>query len=706
MPPKLKRLKRKKKRGLFGEKQDGLSEFLENYQKEVLQLRDTFDNNLIILNIKGPKILPVLPRNKVHLMDCVPAIKWVCQSHLAHEVDRSQEVDSWLDHPLTDHLWYLHARYPKFLETMSLLDPLGEGDCGFITLELFEMFLNPTTCCWGVVRMREALVKELKRDLDYFKSSRIQAAMLRPPHVTDGAWKEREEMTLITQSLDLTDEDNPGQDSLYNIGQADDDGKYPMMDVRHFEVYAKSTKTRIVLLRCCQQPGTEEEPGQESSDTNPLQFTCHDIDWRGDADETHPPEVKFSNGIPDFGVGFDFYRTAVVMFAPVIRYREQDMIYWETESCKEWHYSMWLPDGYAPLNENLGRESIEEEDPNPNPKLVRIPIQNDTPLNENLGLETVEEEDSTMPQKKKKRVRITEEQTGVVEAPQPIGLDQLLEDEKNRFAEQQIASKERTIVTLSGENSAMKDELSALKEELAALKAENRALQEEKLKATGNQLRNSHTALNLQRQNDAITTVNDQPSNANSVVQQQNDVIEENVDDGSPSEPQVKFQDGGTVAFGGSEKCPVCCLSWRGGLKNALDVSIDILVSNFKKKITVEDLQVIKEVHKDCNLWWANIEVMRRSHTVDIKKEDDAIAEGDRKNEKQKNKVSIEEYLTIKLRFGVLSGHLDGIGKNLQDVQKVDELLHQFFIEVRNCKLSVFLRHQAMPLKSLLTHHC
>ena len=43
------------------------------------------------------------------------------------------------------------------------------------------------------------------------------------------------------------------------------------------------------------------------------EFTCLDIDWRH---SVRAPAVKYYENIPDFGDGYDFFRTAVIMNAP------------------------------------------------------------------------------------------------------------------------------------------------------------------------------------------------------------------------------------------------------------------------------------------------------------------------------------------------------------------------------------------------------
>ena len=220
---------------------------------------------------------------------------------------------SLLELPLADHIWYLRNQYPHFIETMWMMDPLGEGDCGFIALEFFDMFLGGHV--HADFEMRKFLIENMRKDLEYFKTSRILATMQRQPGVNDDDWLGGGgglEGALGVLCFDFDEDD---RESMFDIGVYGGEEK-TQLDCRHLEVFAKATKTRILLLFCWVQYEQKENKTTERR----IQFTCLDIDWRETEETKHepskPPEIKFCIGMPNFSEDFDFYRTAVIMNAP------------------------------------------------------------------------------------------------------------------------------------------------------------------------------------------------------------------------------------------------------------------------------------------------------------------------------------------------------------------------------------------------------
>jgi hypothetical protein len=136
--------------------------------------------------------------------------------------------------------------------------------------------------------------------------------MQRTPDVDETYWS-TEGSSAAASVLSMDVEDPKNLESLFGITTLCDDGKYPMMDCRHLEVYAKATRTRIVLLHFWGSIGQSSGPSNSK-------FTCLDIDWQGPS----AAKVKFTVGIPDFGDDYDFYRTAVIMNGPTCRKVSRD----------------------------------------------------------------------------------------------------------------------------------------------------------------------------------------------------------------------------------------------------------------------------------------------------------------------------------------------------------------------------------------------
>jgi len=310
------------------EKLEGLDIFLQHQEKK---LRDLWDQakgqrHIVLLQLHGPRLLEIPSGFESLVMKIVEPSR----IFFGNNQDWSR-----FKGPLADHIWCLKDKAPAFFDQMSLLDPVADGNCGFTALQLFGMFLEgdketsqQDTQLMEAVRdtnvMCQFIKDNLNNDIDYFKSSKIIEAMSRWPGI-DGNYSKKEGEAspdaFLNTDLEKTSADEE-KDSLLDILQ----GK-KKMDRRHLEVFAKATKTRIVFLYYWL-------PHKE--------FTCLDIDWR---DSVRAPAVKFYENIPDFGDGYDFSRTAVIMNAPTSVNVKGDNVIWNGDHR---HFSLWLPHGYDP----------------------------------------------------------------------------------------------------------------------------------------------------------------------------------------------------------------------------------------------------------------------------------------------------------------------------------------------------------------------
>ena len=333
------------------EQVDGLNIFLRDQKQKLIDLRDQAkgQEHIVLLQLNGARLLEIPSGFEELVMKTVEPSRIVFGNQ-----DWSR-----LDGPLADHIWCLHGKVPAFFNQMSLLDPVAKGECGLMTLQLFGVFLvkgdkevEQDTKLMEAIQdpkaMRHFLLENLKNDIDYFKSSKFFSAMGRSPGLDDKYWKSEVEPSVTTfLKIDLaraTDD----EDGLMNMSLVGNKKR----DFRHFlEVFAKATKTRIVFLHYWLPY---------------KQFTCLDIDWR----QCVPlPVVKFYEEIPDFGDGYDFYRTAIIMNAPTCTNVKGDKVMWNGE---QRHFSMWLPHAYDPCTKRNRGSNARKQPP---PKCVMVDDQ-------------------------------------------------------------------------------------------------------------------------------------------------------------------------------------------------------------------------------------------------------------------------------------------------------------------------------------------
>jgi hypothetical protein len=146
------------------ERLEGLGGFLNTYRQKLKQIRAQLvrkqSKPVVLLNLDGPAFLKI-PRHDSFVM------RSVAPSNVLF--DQKPDYSTRFNTILADHIWYLREQSPSFLQRMSLLDPVGDGSCGYICLQLFQIFLEDRL----EHNICEYLVDNLTADINYFKSSPI-----------------------------------------------------------------------------------------------------------------------------------------------------------------------------------------------------------------------------------------------------------------------------------------------------------------------------------------------------------------------------------------------------------------------------------------------------------------------------------------------------------------------------------------------------
>lgn len=318
----------------------GLGKFIRDYEAQLTSLQISSNSSsalfplgkrpFIVLGYNGPDIL------HAPFQRCAIWNKSFSElSPPTKEFLGNGKWESNVRNVLADQLFFYKSYLPpSFGENLYQLEPLAEGDCGFITLQFFQAFLNPPEVApLTTTGMRRFLHESLTNDHEYFSTSVCMATMQRNQSCGDlQNWLEFglpiSKMDVISQ-MDKTEKDN-----LYMIRERDPSNESTvMMSAAHLEVYAKATKTRIVFLTFWLQP---------------RHFTYLDVDWRNDE-----LKLRYEDQIscfPDFGDGFDFYKTAVILLGPTckevdISSKGGDKLVWPSKT--QPHFSLWVPLDYA-----------------------------------------------------------------------------------------------------------------------------------------------------------------------------------------------------------------------------------------------------------------------------------------------------------------------------------------------------------------------
>ena len=308
--------------------------FLERQLSLVKSLKNEVGGRVhsVIFNYSdGPKFLPVSKEYEILIRTCLEPSRCLFGDTGSY----SNIKDS-----LKDLLYFHYDENEPFFKRMSVLDPVGEGDCGFIILQLFGMYLEQDDKSMRKDRqlhrailetktMKKLLCDEMKKYIDYFTKNEIMMSLQRAPGGSDDHFREalKDETMLMEHQRQFH---QGSTDSLFAIA----DGE--KMDNQHLVVFAKATNTRVVLLHYWRQEAA---------------FTCCDIDYR---QRDKDPVFKFSEGLPHFEEDYDFYRTLVIMNSIVVDVLDSNRGKGKKKVMKNYestHYSMWVPPVYRPGKE-------------------------------------------------------------------------------------------------------------------------------------------------------------------------------------------------------------------------------------------------------------------------------------------------------------------------------------------------------------------
>ena len=323
-------------------KKETLKQFLSRQQRQLYALRRDYPllgDRIVLLTYNGPKLLDA-PKNFGSVRNLVNS----CQPFFTSITRTAVKT---LDFPLADHLFALRDKLPGVIENLNLIDPIGDGNCCYYALQLFGAFLldggsglrNGKQLREAVndhTKMRQFVKDYLTKNLKYFLQSEGMSLCQRPSGVSDEDWRNggREVIRACMENQDLNIEWTDREDCLLNCTTlkppsptTEDEwmSKYHKMDKRHFEVFAKATKSRIVVL---------------SYDPNTDRYFHIDLDWREGVES-----VFYSHDIPDFGEDFDFYRTGIFTLGPTAVEIDNDFELFLSDHNGN-HFAFWIPNEY------------------------------------------------------------------------------------------------------------------------------------------------------------------------------------------------------------------------------------------------------------------------------------------------------------------------------------------------------------------------
>lgn len=262
-----------------------------------------------------------------------------------------------LNNLFSDHLFHLYNKAPWFFDSMACLDTTVSSDGmdgGYQILQCFLMFLQEdkvivtekklkarqkklTDAMTDTYKLRRLMKQWVIDETDYFLGRDVMTELDRGPLTQAHDWALFKPL-LVKALPDQFDPAYQGE-GLVNCFATPKNSPQPQLDVKHLLVFAKATKTRIVLLLHFRSNNWLMEENDDS-------FVCHDFDWR----YSDTPDYKYSSSIPVFGDEFDFFRTAIIMRAPGCAGTDGDHIYWYQNRIEP-ILTMWLPQSYDPTKE-------------------------------------------------------------------------------------------------------------------------------------------------------------------------------------------------------------------------------------------------------------------------------------------------------------------------------------------------------------------
>jgi hypothetical protein len=136
---------------------------------------------------------------------------------------------------LKDPLYFHFDERDSFFKRMSVLDPVGDGDCGFIVLQLFGMYLEQHdadlkkdkefhSAVINVAKMKNYLCSETRIYIDYFMENKIMMSLQRIPGMSDDSFLEtlQDENTLYCHRMEFDECEKGDMFSILNGELMDD----------------------------------------------------------------------------------------------------------------------------------------------------------------------------------------------------------------------------------------------------------------------------------------------------------------------------------------------------------------------------------------------------------------------------------------------------------------------------------------------------
>jgi hypothetical protein len=298
-------------------------------------------------NVKnGPKYIKMERQYDDMILKCANFTKY-----LYSETPTSRTTETKIMEVLADTMhFHVEVNQLKCLvPELNLLDPVGDGDCGFMALQLFGMFLlRGNEAVKDEIRFREAVldtmsmrkyvVEKLTSNHDYYKKSLYQKKLTYIPQLgTIEAFdkeflkkteKERATYNMWTELHEM-DMEPTARHGLYGIikkeNKEDGEKRPNEMDVRHCHIFAKETGTRVILVTFIDEKNS---------------YLSFEMDFRETKEDCY-----VERGVQRFTKDFDFYRTLVLLNSLTCKEidTKKDEI---VPNASNKHFSMWIPENY------------------------------------------------------------------------------------------------------------------------------------------------------------------------------------------------------------------------------------------------------------------------------------------------------------------------------------------------------------------------
>jgi hypothetical protein len=329
----------------------GMDDFLKRYLSDIDNLVGDFKltNILVLYSFERPKLVDCQPLNNLLVLSCVTPSK-----DIADRKPGNQSTVTSIEPGVADHVCLLRQNYnDSILKDLWMIDPIGDGNCGFYVLQLFLSYLGEKEELWKVkkeqlkkeqwkktIPIREFLHVELEEERQYYEEHPFGVELQRTPGTPEEEWREwlvtlRSSVEdTIDECLSIWDKSTKKQKAIAKPYGGDNSVQ---MSNFLLLVFARMTKTRIVLLH-----------HTNSNDPNRHGFRWYGMDFRS----TREGNCTKNEGLPTLEqLGNNWYRTLMVMNNRTLIGRREDTIVWkDEEKTDSRHYTMWLPLDFNPQN--------------------------------------------------------------------------------------------------------------------------------------------------------------------------------------------------------------------------------------------------------------------------------------------------------------------------------------------------------------------